>query len=743
MRKMHLALLLMLGIAASGMAQIYPQWAVRAGGTDYDYPGDSYTDAAGNTYVSGHFQASAWFGDIAISSAGNKDIFIAKLSPYGDWLWALSAGGPGMESCFGLAVDNEGYVYVGGDFSQTISFGNYTFTATGGSNSDLFVAKLSPDGEWVWAIAGGGTGYDSCTSIELDSSGDLRIAGCFTSPATFGPFTMTGPNGALGIIARVDPLGEWAWMQRAGTPYGAFVSDIVVGPEGNSYFTGYINSNNPNTFGDTTLQGVGSRDIVVGALDANGGWLWARSGGGAGSDSGSGIALYGNTLYVAGSAEGNFNIGTNPYTTSGGVDACVASISTSGIWGWAACCGGSGYDVGTGIDTDDTGKIVTCGLYSSGLFNCGTIVLDNAGGTDVFVARLNASGAWQDAAKGGGSGDENCYNVRADAEGNAYLVGYFTQPCTFGNTTISTNGGTDVYVAQFTGSALAVDMAALELNGSTAPNVNMPNSYHVIVQNRGLQPESNYQVKLANAVGMVLESVPGPALDAGETASVEIIWTPSELGTVFLIGRVELAGDLYPPNDATATLEVSMQQPGILAGYVRAMNNAPIAGATVTCTGPVTLSTTSSANGSYSMYLPSGLYGATASHSGYDPVTHATVNVATGLTTTLHFWLPTAAIDDPASPDAVSALLGCHPNPFRDAARIDYSAKVAGDACIAIYDMRGRKIAVLLEGELVAGTGSVQWDGRDGAGNRLPAGIYLCRMRMGGHVSNLKLVLAR
>lgn len=736
-------LLLMLAIAIGAAAQIYPQWAVHAGGASYDYPGVCYTDDAGNTYVTGHFKADAWFGEIMLSSAGDRDVFVAKLSVDGEWLWAVRAGGAGSDIGSGIAVDPQGYVYVGGSFSQTVSFGSTSLTVIGGSNSDLYIAKLSPAGEWVWAKSGGGTGYDSCTEIALDPMGDIRIGACFTSPASFGSFAMTGPAGALGFVASLSSAGEWQWVQRTGTPNGSSVTDIVVGPEGNCYFCGIMNSNSASTFGNTTLQGAGGQDVCTGALDSQGNWLWAASGGGSGSDQAHGIALFGNTLYIAASVEGSFSFGGVPYSTSGWVDACVAAISTAGQWQWIVCCGGSGYDVGTCIDVDSQGKVVLCGYYTSTVMFCGTIQLLHAGGADVFVARLNSSGDWLDAAKGGGSGDETSYAVQTDAVGDIYVLGYFDEPCAFGNTTISSNGDTDLYVAKFGANFLALDMAALELTGSIAPNLNMPNSYYVLVQNRGLTPVSDYLIKLTADIGMVLETVSGPPLAPGETATVEIVWHPSTLGLVYLNGKVELAGDLYAPNDATTQMLVTVQQPGTLAGMVREYNNAPIAGATITCTGPVTASTISSANGTYSIYLPEGLYNVTAHHVGFAPVTHSTVVLMSGLTTTLHFWLFTSADDDPCVPEAVSSLLNCSPNPFREQGRIAFSIKEASPASITLYDLRGRMVARLWEGMLSAGTGSVVWDGRDARGKEMPAGIYLCRMVCGKQESSLKIVLLR
>ncbi|MDD3236297.1 MAG: T9SS type A sorting domain-containing protein, partial [Candidatus Cloacimonetes bacterium] len=54
-------------------------WAKRAGGTDSDQGWSITCDAAGNTYVSGLFQATVSFGSTNLTSSGNSDIFVAKI----------------------------------------------------------------------------------------------------------------------------------------------------------------------------------------------------------------------------------------------------------------------------------------------------------------------------------------------------------------------------------------------------------------------------------------------------------------------------------------------------------------------------------------------------------------------------------------------------------------------------------------------------------------------------------------
>ncbi|MFA6726373.1 MAG: C10 family peptidase, partial [Candidatus Cloacimonadaceae bacterium] len=82
-------------------------------------------------------------------------------------------------------------------------------------------------------------------------------------------------------------------------------------------------------------------------------------------------------------------------------------------------------------------------------------------------------------------------------------------------------------------------------------------------------------------------------------------------------------------------------QIGTIAGTVKNQQNAPIAGAAVTCEN---VTATTNASGAYSMQVPAGTRSVTASAPGYDSVTQNNVIVVTGQTTTVNFILPPSII---------------------------------------------------------------------------------------------------
>lgn len=84
-----------------------------------------------------------------------------------------------------------------------------------------------------------------------------------------------------------------------------------------------------------------------------------------------------------------------------------------------------------------------------------------------------------------------------------------------------------------------------------------------------------------------------------------------------------------------------------------------------------------------------------------------------------------------------------HPNPFNPMTEIGYELATSGRARLAIYDLRGREVTVLVDETLAAGRYEARWNGRDDEGREAPSGIYLVRLVAEGHTASRKITLAR
>jgi hypothetical protein len=304
------------------------QWAKSCGGTSSEWGNDISVDTSGNVYIIGSFFGTASFGSTSLNSLGSEDVFVAKLDTNGVWQWAKNGGGTQTDRGYGVSVDTSGNVYITGDFWGTASFGSTTLTSLG--NSDIFVAKLSTIGVWQWAKSAGSGGNmgETGTDIAVDSSGNAYVTGYFMDTATFGTTSLTSQGSQDVFIAKLDTDGVWQWAKNGGGTSSDGGSDITVDTSGNIYVTGSFSAT--AIFGSTSLTSQGEYDVFIAKLTSNAIWHWATSAGGTRWDSGIGIAVdtTGN-IYVTGEFMETAMFGSISLTSQGSWDVFIAKLPST------------------------------------------------------------------------------------------------------------------------------------------------------------------------------------------------------------------------------------------------------------------------------------------------------------------------------------------------------------------------------------------------------------------------------
>jgi hypothetical protein len=246
------------------------QWVRQYGTAGEDTAEGVAVDSAGNVYVAGWTQ-----GNLGGTSAGSMDIYLRKLDASGAVLWTRQVGNSSFEVAHGVAVDSAGNVLVLGFTNGTLGAASvggtdlvvlkYTpagsllwtqqlGTAVGDSDvevavgpldaiyalghttgaiegtsagsTDVFVRKLNADGSTAWTQQWGSAGNDYPTSLDVDASGNVYIAG-----STAG--ALNGPNAGKddAFLTRLDPAGNVAWSRQWGTASNE-VAMVSVSPAG-------------------------------------------------------------------------------------------------------------------------------------------------------------------------------------------------------------------------------------------------------------------------------------------------------------------------------------------------------------------------------------------------------------------------------------------------------------------------------------------------------------------------------
>jgi hypothetical protein len=83
------------------------------------------------------------------------------------------------------------------------------------------------------------------------------------------------------------------------------------------------------------------------------------------------------------------------------------------------------------------------------------------------------------------------------------------------------------------------------------------------------------------------------------------------------------------------------------------------------------------------------------------------------------------------------------PNPFNPRTFLSFTLPATGSARLAIYDVQGREVKVLVDGSLDPGPHDEEWDGTDHHGRPANSGVYFARLTFAGQDRVVKMVLMR
>jgi hypothetical protein len=324
-------------------------WAKQFKATEFgsNYGLSIKVDEIGSIFTAGQFGGELDFdpgaGVTNLVSEGASDGFISKLDSNGDFLWVKQIAGPGFNPIMSLNLDDSGNILTTGFFQETTDFdpGTSVFNLSSAGSNDIFICKLDPDGNFVWAKQFGGVGQDDGNSLITDSSGNVYTVGLFNGTVDFDPGPGIQDLSSMGsydaFVSKLDSAGSFLWVKQIGGAHTQTASSIAMDTLGDLYVTGYFS---------------GTTDF----------------------DPGSGV----------------YNL-----SASGGgtvtVDAYISKLTENGDYLWAKNFGQFGNERPTSIVVDESRNIYTSG-YFSGLSDfdpdAGTYIIPGVGSVDVFVSKL-------------------------------------------------------------------------------------------------------------------------------------------------------------------------------------------------------------------------------------------------------------------------------------------------------------------------------------------------------------------
>jgi len=384
-----------------------------------------------------------------------------------EWSWANGGGGNSLDYGTGISVDANRNLYLTGWFnSSKVTFGSETLINNGSEGtSDLLIAKYDPSGVLLWVKNFGGMADDRSTSIKTCSNGDFLLTGWFKSPTlTMGNYVLKNSGNSDIYIARIDKEGIVLWAKSAGGSFDDEGNSITCDDKDNIYLTGMYESQSI-TIGGTTLSNTGLHDIFLAAYNHSGELMWGKIIGGKNDDTGSALITDGNgDIYLT----GKFN---SPEISLAGIrlsnagkngnygDIFMAKFNPAGKLIWGKSLGGSYYDEGYSITSDQWGNVYLTGWFKSDtiVFGCDTLmectILTRAHGVDygdIFIAKYDTYGNPVWAQRAGGMAKDYGFGITTDAIGDVYLTGVFESNfISFGQVKLKNATSNDIFVSKY------------------------------------------------------------------------------------------------------------------------------------------------------------------------------------------------------------------------------------------------------------------------------------------------------
>lgn len=403
MRKFNKLAVLILLLNITSFQPLFAQcnwWVKSFGGAFADNVIDLKTDKNGNMYICGYFSGTVNFDNVTLTSAGDKDVFVAKLNSSGGILWAKQGGGVYADQATALDIDASGNVYVGGKYSTSATFNGNTIT-----NASSFLLSYSSNGTFSWV-----KNVSSAGNIDdIVVSGDFfTITGNRSSIKTFESINLDNSSNGGGFLARYWIDGTIS--KATSCPIGGYGNKLTTDLTGTinllTSFSGQI------TLNGNSISSVGGYDLIVLNYSPTLALNWYKTGGGSGYENPKNITTDANgNVYILGTIESSATFsGTtiNSPADQGydkGYGYFIAKYSNTGTLSWVNSYGSStGFDYWSpnllpSIFVDNTNSIyITGNIYSAydGFYYNNNNVLKSDNSSGGFILKCSTSGNFQD-----------------------------------------------------------------------------------------------------------------------------------------------------------------------------------------------------------------------------------------------------------------------------------------------------------------------------------------------------------
>ena len=317
-------------------------------------------------------------GDFQGLAIGQRDIHLTKLNANGSVNWIRTFGGNGIDVANDVVEDRAGNFVITGHSNS--NDGHFSGQNRGGT--DLFLMKIRPNGELIWARKYGGTNDDSAAAVTLAPGNGYFITGS-TQSNDLNFFTKANTSRDA-FVMFADINGEPNWIRTVGGTSSDEAYGITISIRNSVVITGSHQSQN----GNFTGLNPGSSGIFTLEIDLNGQFVSLMSYSGSGTDIGRSISATSDGGFIlAGSSDSSTGIFSGQHR--GGRDAYVMKLSSNYGIEWVRTIGGSSDETAFLVIQTSNNQFIVTGESRSNDADFNEL---NRGSSDIFLSKIGPSG---------------------------------------------------------------------------------------------------------------------------------------------------------------------------------------------------------------------------------------------------------------------------------------------------------------------------------------------------------------
>lgn len=398
-------------------------------------------DAKGNIFIIGE---QSKFDDITafkVKFYGSSDVFIAKLSPQGKFLWLREMGSSGPDYAKDITVDQAGNVYATGYFNGKGTFGTTTLTAQA---RNIFIVKLDNNGKWIWAKQSNSKTGAKPYHIGVDAQKNVTVVGEYHEDITFGSIQLKSPNEHNIFIAKMDANGKYLWVEIIKSTDNAKLYGFSVAASGNIYITGEFQKSLGFKTKTITTKSI-QKTLFLAKFDGKGTFLWAKTPTSLDASRGRDIAVDAKeNIYLLGHFSSNLVFGGKTFKGGQSYDLLVCKMDKDGKVLRSFSTKGRGTSWGTYITATPEGKVFFMGTLKGELtYGFQKRVLTST--TQTIMGSMDRDGRidWLNRVF-----SETAFGIASDPQGNAYVLGTFINGSNIAKNFVRSKSSWDFFIVK-------------------------------------------------------------------------------------------------------------------------------------------------------------------------------------------------------------------------------------------------------------------------------------------------------